>query len=99
MLKPIQIFAAILLAAAALPGACLAAGETPAEMAAIRARAVENCNANRGVDCVTEAGLYEWIETERKRPSGQHATLLQRQLNAERQAQQRAAEAAGRKAK
>ena len=32
-----------------------------------KARAVENCKANRGVDCVTPQGLQEWELLERSR--------------------------------
>jgi hypothetical protein len=55
---------------------------------AIRARAIEKCKANRGVDCTTESGLREWIEAERKRPSGQRSPLMQKKLEAERRAPQ-----------
>jgi hypothetical protein len=55
---------------------------------AIRARAIEKCKANRGVDCATEPGLREWVEAERKRPSGQRSPLMQRKLEAERRAPQ-----------
>jgi hypothetical protein len=32
-----------------------------------RERAIERCNTNRGVDCVTDAGLAEWLLLERSR--------------------------------
>ena len=32
-----------------------------------RERAIENCKANRGVDCTTDAGLSEWLLLERSR--------------------------------
>ena len=59
------------------------------ESAAQRARAIEKCKANRGVDCTTEAGLREWIDAERKRPSGQRSPILQQKLESERRAQKR----------
>ena len=34
---------------------------------ALRAKAVERCKANRGVDCETADGLKEWIDQERAR--------------------------------
>ena len=33
----------------------------------LRARAVDNCKANRGVDCITPQGLQEWELLERSR--------------------------------
>ena len=38
-----------------------------AEEASQRERAIERCKANRGTDCVTEAGLAEWLLQERDR--------------------------------
>ena len=32
-----------------------------------RERAVERCNANRGTDCTTDAGLREWLGQDRSR--------------------------------
>jgi hypothetical protein len=32
-----------------------------------RERAIERCNANRGADCETDAGLAEWLLQERSR--------------------------------
>ena len=61
------ILTALIIAAASAP----AIAQTAAEMTEIRARAVENCKANRGVDCASEDGLREWIAIERARPPGQ----------------------------
>jgi hypothetical protein len=78
---------------AALPAALVLAGALGQAMAAdsdnaaLRARAIEKCKANRGVDCATESGLREWVEAERKRPSGQRSPLMQQKLEAERRAQ------------
>ena len=38
-----------------------------AEEASQRERAIERCKANRGTDCVTDAGLSEWLLQERQR--------------------------------
>lgn len=32
-----------------------------------RERAIERCKANRGTDCVTDAGLADWLLQERSR--------------------------------
>lgn len=91
--------AAILLAAALLPAASAVRAETAAEMAEIRTRAIENCKSNRGVDCVTEAGLREWIEAERKRPPGLRSPALVQKWEAERQSQQNGAAGTQKKTK
>ena len=80
--------AALLLAASPWPAA---AADTAAAKAEMREHAIENCKSNRGVDCVSEAGLREWIELEKARPPGQRATALQRKLEAERRAPRAAA--------
>ena len=36
-----------------------------------RDRATERCNANRGVDCSSDAGLNEWLLLERSRREAQ----------------------------
>ena len=71
--------------AAALPAG--AQSVTP-EM---RARAIANCNANRGTDCKTEAGLKEWIDAERPPAPGQRSAIMEQKLEAQRKAQQKAA--------
>ena len=38
-----------------------------AEEASRRERAIERCKANRGNDCLTDAGLSEWLLQERQR--------------------------------
>ena len=63
--------------------------------AAMRARAVANCKANRGVDCASAEGLREWIDAERPRPPGQRSAIQEQKLEAARKAERRkAAEAA-----
>ncbi len=96
---PNPMIAAMLLAAVLLPAASVARAETAAEMAGIRARAIENCKANRGVDCVTEAGLREWIEAEKKRPPGLRSPALVRKWEEERQSQQNGTAGTQKKAK
>ena len=54
----------------------------------VRTRAMASCNANRGTDCKTEAGLREWIDAERPRPQGQRSAIQMQKLEAERSAQQ-----------
>lgn len=43
------------------------AGGSAEEASRQRERAIERCNANRGADCVTDAGLAEWLLQERSR--------------------------------
>ena len=80
------IFAALLAAlslAAAIP-----ASQAQASEAQIRARAIANCKTNRGTDCSSAAGLMEWIDAERPRPTGQRSAIVEQKLEAARKAQQ-----------
>lgn len=63
----------------------------------LRARAIENCRAGRGVDCFSEDGLREWIEAEKSRPPGQRSAIMMQKLESERRA--KAAEAEKKKGK
>jgi len=67
------------------------AAQAQSVSAQMRARAIANCNANRGTDCKTEDGLKEWIDAERPRPQGQRSAIQMQKLEAERRAQQQAA--------
>jgi len=62
----------------------------------MRERAIANCNANRGTDCKTEAGLNEWIDAELPRYPGQLSAIQLQRLEAQRKAQQAAPKAATR---
>jgi hypothetical protein len=42
-------------------------GKSAEEAKSQRERAIERCKANRGTDCVTDAGLAEWLLLERSR--------------------------------
>ena len=59
---PIALFTLLFAAAAVAQTAPTGAQN---ELDARKARAIENCNANRGVDCVTPQGLQEWEMRER----------------------------------
>ena len=61
---PIALFA-LLFAAAAVAQTTPTGAQN--ERDPIKARAVENRNANRGVDCITPQGLQEWEMLERSR--------------------------------
>ena len=63
----VRIFPGQLVACLLLAVPCMVSpswGEDPSE-AELRARAVERCKADRGVDCETPQGLAEWIQQER----------------------------------
>lgn len=79
---------AAILAGLVLAGAFESA-KAASDSAAIRARAIEKCKSSRGVDCTSAEGLREWLELERKRPSGQRSPVMQQKLEAERRAQKR----------
>jgi len=57
------LFIRLLLLGLAAP----AAAQTAEQVAqvSVRERAVKRCEANRGVDCKSEAGLRPWLEEER----------------------------------
>ena len=59
MSRPLVLFTVLALV---LPTAGLS---QPNEAAERRARAIANCEANRGTDCRSEAGLREWELLER----------------------------------
>ena len=61
---PIALFTLLFAAAAVAQTASTGAQN---ERDDLRARAVENCKANRGVDCITPQGLQEWELLERSR--------------------------------
>lgn len=84
-MRPFSSALAVLILVSALPAAS-AQGVT----AQMRARAVANCNANRGTDCKTEAGLKEWIDAERPPAPGHGSAIQMQKLEAGRKAQQKA---------
>ena len=61
------VSSALLAAAPFAAGAQPASGPTQKERDARKSRAIENCKANRGVDCDTPQGLKEWELLERSR--------------------------------
>jgi hypothetical protein len=66
----------------ALPAAAQPAQDDQAAMEAERReRAIERCEAERGVDCRTNAGLAEWLASQRKEgDAGGEARLRQRAI-------------------
>jgi hypothetical protein len=61
MPRPLVLFGVFTLV---LPATGLGQSNQPTER---RARAIANCEANRGTDCRSEAGLREWELLERSR--------------------------------
>ena len=72
---------------AALMLACGSGWAQQPSAAELRARAVERCKANRGVDCESPQGLEEWLRqeqpmTEQQRRSAAAARLRREQCKA-----------------